>query len=67
MLHTYQNLTGAIDKYVKLSNRKGLLKEKEDTRLEFTKAAFALPNKFFGSICATLNFDAEAVNLGSVD
>ena len=46
---------------------KRLLKEKENIRLEFKKAAAALPENLFESICAMLNRDGGDIILGAND
>jgi len=46
---------------------KRLLKEKENIRLEFKKAAAALPDNLFESICAMLNRDGGDIILGAND
>ena len=46
---------------------KRLLKEREDIRLEFKEAAFALPGNLFETICAMLNRDGGDILLGVND
>ena len=43
---------------------KRLLREREDIRLEFKEAAFALPDNLFDTICAMLNRDGGDIILG---
>ena len=46
---------------------KRLLKEPENTRLEFKEAAFALPGSLFETVCAMLNRDGGDIILGVND